>query len=121
MAKFQPGKSGNPNGRPKVWDGLAGIKPITSDNLKKLITLHFEKTEEELDQIINDKDSPSIYLLIASSIKKAIEKGDLQRAEYLFMRSLGRVTESVETPQPEPVVIKRANGEQVTLDVKERK
>lgn len=108
--QFKKGVSGNQSGRPK---GL-----FTIDLLKKVIARHFDMTKEQVEKVLNDSRSKSIDLIICSAILKAIENGDINKAEYLFMRSLGRVTEKVEIQHPEPVVIQKANGEQLALDVR---
>lgn len=108
--RFKKGESGNKSGRPK---GL-----FTIDQLKKVIAKHFDMTKEELAAILTNPKSKAIDLIVCSAIARAIKDGDIAKAEYLFMRSLGRVTEKVEIQHPEPVVIQRPNGEEVTLDVK---
>lgn len=115
--KWKKGQSGNPSGKQKLPADLRSVAMITSEELKRLISKHFRFKIPELHKIVEDPESPAINVVLASTILEAAKKGDVQRAEYLFMRLVGRVTEKVEVQYPEPVVIERPNGEQMVLDV----
>ncbi len=119
--QFKKGVSGNPSGRPKLPDRLKGTKPITTDELKYTIAKHFKMDEGQIEGVLSNPQSISLDLIIAATIKRAYKDGDIAKAEYLFMRSLGKVTEKIELQHPEPVVITRPNGEQVLLGVEETK
>jgi hypothetical protein len=109
--QFKKGTSGNLQGRPK---GL-----FTTDMLKAVIAKHFEMSKEEIAALLKNDKAKAIDLIVCSAIMKAIKDGDIGKAEYLFMRSLGKVMEKLEVAHPEPVIIQRANGDQVMLDVKD--
>lgn len=115
---FVKGQSGNPGGKPPLSPELKAIKELTVDELKRTISKYFRLSKDQVNEILEDGNLPSIDHLIASTICVAIKNGDIARAEYLFMRSLGKVTEKLEIERPEPVVIKRANGSEVSLEVK---
>ncbi len=115
---FKPGQSGNEKGRPPIAVALTHGKFFTVDELKRHITNHFRMPYEELELRSKDKTLPVVEHVIISTLMAAIEKGDISRAEFLFMRSLGRVTEKLEISHPEPVAIHRANGDIIDLDVK---
>lgn len=108
--RFKKGVSGNPGGKPK---GL-----LTIEVLKKAISKHLALSKDELKEVLNDKDSTALDLVVASTISKAIGNGDIAKVEYLFNRALGKVKDTIEVVQPEPVVIKRLNGEEVSLQTK---
>lgn len=112
---FEKGKSGNPKGRPPLSPELRAIKELTADEVKRTIAKYFRLSKREVEEILGDDSLPSIDHLIASTICVAIKNGDISRAEYLFMRSLGKVTEKVEIQQPEPVIIERLDGATVEL------
>ena len=117
-AQFKKGVSGNPNGRPPVAIELKYGKFFTVDELKRHITNHFRMPYEELLVRMQDTSLPAVEHILMATIASAIEKGDISKAEYLFMRILGRVTEKLELSHPEPVAIHRANGDIIDLDVK---
>ncbi len=115
---FPKGTSPNPGGRPPLCPELKAIKELTADEIKRTIAKYFRLPKRDVETILQHDELPAIDHLIASTICVAIKNGDISRAEYLFMRSLGKVTEKMEVIHPEPVVIERENGEQVTLGVK---
>ena len=96
---------------------LKKTKLHTIDEIKRTISRHFRMTNDEISAVLVDSKATALDLIIASTIAKAIEHGDIHRAEYLFVRLVGRVTEKIEVQPPEPVLIARPSGEQVVLDV----
>jgi hypothetical protein len=117
--RFKPGKSGNPSGRKPLPDPLRGVAKLTSDELSRTISLYFRMDINDLKEAIDNPKTTTLDLLIATTIALAIKNGDIQKAEYLFLRSLGRVTEKIEIQHPEPVAIQRLSGEILSLEVKE--
>jgi Family of unknown function (DUF5681) len=117
-AQFKPGQSGNDKGRPPVAIELKYGKFFTVDELKRHITNHFRMPYDQLLIRMQDHSLPAIEHILMSTIASAIEKGDISKAEYMFMRILGRITEKLEISHPEPVAIHRANGDIIDLDVK---
>lgn len=115
---FQKGVSGNPKGRPPLPPELKLIKELTVDELKRTIAKYFRLPKDQVELILEDGALPAIDHLVAATIKVAIERGDIARAEYLFMRAFGKVTDEAKTEPPEPVIIKRLSGEQVSLETK---
>jgi hypothetical protein len=116
--RFTKGKSGNPKGRPPLSAELKAIKELTADEIKRTIAKYFRLAKRDVEEILIDEELPSLDHLIASTICVAIKNGDISRAEYLFMRSLGKVKDVMEVVQPEPVIIRRSNGEEVSLDTR---
>ena len=106
--RFKKGQSGNPSGRPKNL--------FSVDQLKAVIGKHFRMTHKEVQEVLASSKSPTIDLIVCSAINRAIADGDIARAEYLFNRSLGKVKDVMEIVRPEPVIIKRLNGEEISLD-----
>lgn len=117
-SRFKKGQSGNPKGRPQLPSALRKIPQLTVDELKRTISGHLRETEEQLKDLRKDPTTKALDLMIISTILRAIKEGDIYRAELLFLRTLGKVTEKIEVTHPKPVVIERPAGEVVTLDVK---
>lgn len=121
--RFKKGVSGNPAGTRKLPLDLRKIAEMTADELKRIISKHFRMDKDELELVLNDPRSPTINLIIASTIARAIKEGDVYRAESLFQRSIGRVADAVEIEMPKPVVIQRLDGTIIELgseDVEEK-
>lgn len=112
---FKPGQSGNPAGRRRMPPRLKEICPLSSEELNLTISMHLRMNLEKLRNVMADPNTIALDLMIASSIMKAIEDGELAKAETLFLRSLGRVRDMIDIPRPEPVIIHRISGAQIEL------
>jgi len=110
--------SPNPGGRPKLPKELAKTPLLSSEAIKRTISKHFAATKEELEKIKGDSTSSALDLVIVSTILKAIDHGDIGRAEMLFCRLVGRVKDFVEVIPPQPVIIHRLEGGTVELGTK---
>lgn len=115
--KFKKGQSGNPSGRPKLLQELLGIRELTSEELKRRIAKYMRMTLTHIEAVLMDPENIAIDLIIASALQKAIKEGDIAKAECLFNRALGRVKETMEVVQPEPIIIMRKDGSQVELGI----
>ncbi len=113
--RWKKGQSGNPTGRRKLPVSLRSVAELSADEIKRTIAKHFRMNKETLIKVIQNPASPALDLVVASTIAKAIKDGDIAKAEYLFMRSLGKVKDVMEVIQPDPVVIRRPSGEEVEL------
>lgn len=116
--RWKKGQSGNPSGGRKLPEVLTNVKLHTVNEIKHTISKHFRMSNDEINAVLLDPKASALDLIIASTIAKAIKHGDIHKAEYLFTRLVGRVTEKIELQHPEPVLIERPSGEQVILDVK---
>lgn len=118
MAKFKKGESGNPGGRPRLPDDLKTIQQLTADEYNRRIAKHLRMDRTELDAVLNNPATIIFDLIIAKTLQKSAEHGDINKAEYLFSRTLGKPKETMEVMQPPPMVIERTDGSQTILGVK---
>lgn len=116
---WKKGESGNKGGKPPLPDILKKTKLHTIDEIKRTISRYFRMDKDGIEAILSNPKIPSLDLIIASTIAKAIEHGDIHKAEYLFTRLVGRVTEKIEVQHPEPVMIQRASGEVIEVGVQD--
>lgn len=100
---FKPGYSGNPRGRPKILEENHGVKKLTADDLRRMITRHFNMTFPELSAIAENPESTALELSIASCLNKAIQTGDFAKVTLLIERVIGRVPDlkRIEDPKDE--------------------
>ena len=94
---WKPGESGNPNGAPvKTVNKLAdmvqrdfGLK-LTKGDKFQIIESMLEKSNEELQLIIDDTTSPVFMVSIATAIKNDISQKRINTVESIFDRVFGR-------------------------------
>jgi hypothetical protein len=92
MAKFQKGKSGNPNGRPKDAVGQA-MRVMTAEEFIEIIDLVLLTPTSRLKEIIEDREDEHNQLqrMVASIVVKIVERGDMQALNLLLDRLIGKV------------------------------
>lgn len=100
---FLPGQSGNPQGRPKLRGDLHKVKLMTADEAAKLIQRMMDKSCAELQELVDDPDTPAMELMVARIIEQAMREGDTARLNFLFDRTIGKVIEKREVAL-QPVV-----------------
>lgn len=82
-------------GRPKLSEDLKKVKPITPDQISRIISKFSEMTREEISDFLKDPSTPMMYVAIGSILVKAAKDSDHGRFEFLLRRSVGPVKEHV--------------------------
>lgn len=118
MAKFKPGQSGNPGGRPKLPDDIKEARKLNQIEFERVANTYLWQTPEEFHKALASKSTKMIDLMVARIIELAVEKGDHQRLEFLLARMIGKVKEQIDVTGRVPFVIRRRDGEEVLLGVK---
>lgn len=90
---FKKGQSGNPSGRPKLPRELQGIRELTADEIKRIITKYGDMTKADLAIEIASNSISVLHLSIANILYKATE-GDVAKLSFLLDRSIGRSKDS---------------------------
>jgi len=107
----------NPNGRPKIPEHLKGDK-LTQAKVERIISAFSEMSSADLAIHLMQADTPMIERVIGAIYQKALDKGDFNSLDFIFNRSIGKVTEKIQHSLPEPTIIKRSNGEEIALGSK---
>src|SRR4051794_6724754 len=112
MAKFKPGKSGNPGGRPKLDPDVKKLRELTKEQFKELATILLHGTQEDLQHLLDKPDTSMLTQWLARVAMVGSERGDYSTLDNLLNRLIGKVKDEVEVSLPKPTIIKRFNGEE---------
>lgn len=102
--KFKPGQSGNPAGRPPVPQEVKVIRQITRDDLIDLGLMVVKGDVPTLQLIVDGVNMPDpdpmkrptpLQALVATSLLRAIKKGDASVLNALLDRFFGKTPISV--------------------------
>lgn len=93
---FKKGQVANPKGRPKLLPENHGVKKLSTEDLRRMITRFFNMTFEEMSRKVDDPAATTLELCIASCLNKAIETGDFTKIGVMIERVIGRVKDTVE-------------------------
>ena len=112
---FEAGKSGNPQGRPPTSPDVVKARKLNAVEVSRIISEMLYKTQDEIAAIRNDPASSSIQVLIAAIMIKGVSFGDYASLDFIFNRSIGKVTEKVEHKLPKPTVMKLIGSDAVMV------
>jgi tRNA A37 N6-isopentenylltransferase MiaA len=94
--KIKKGEIRNPTGRPRKLVSTLMIegyrKSEIVDTIEKIVAMRVD----ELKQIFESKESTILEKIIANSLKKSLEKGNLDAVETLLNRVHGKPKESID-------------------------
>lgn len=110
MARYKKGESGNPDqrftsenqpenrGRKKSkLSAFIQESEIGADDINKVIkNVIFEKSQKELQQLLEDVDQPMLIRVFIRAYLEDFKRGDLTRFETLANRAIGKPKEVVE-------------------------
>lgn len=109
--QFQPGQSGNPGGKKKGQ--------LTKDKVSGIIGQISGFSLEETKDISDNAHKSVLERTVARIFLEAYEKSDPYKLEFLFQRSIGKVTEQIDVKQIEPFILNKRDGTQVIAGVKQ--
>ena len=92
---FQPGETGNPNGRPKLPDDIKALRKMNKIEVERILNEFVFMTPEELQAKMHDKSTPTMELAVGKILAEAIKKGDQVRLGWVLDRLIGPVKQKV--------------------------
>ena len=96
LIQWQPGQSGNPNGRPKkIYTILKEKGYSKSDTVAAFKELSWY-TVPELKEVANDDAKPIIVRIVARVLFKALQKSDWTKIKEIMEHTIGKPTQRVE-------------------------
>jgi hypothetical protein len=99
LPPWQPGRSANPGGRPRIPDNLRGILSLSQTEVCKLISRYARMSKDEIFVAITDPKTSVLEMSIAAVFIKAIDKSDFTALAFLLDRAIGRAPTLVETDE----------------------
>jgi hypothetical protein len=111
--RFKKGQSGNKAGRTPIDPAVREIKKLTSEDLKALLALLFNATDDQLIQILRDENEPTLKKIVATALAKARKSGDMRQIDLILNRAVGKVKEEVDLMLTKPSILQRRNGDEV--------
>jgi hypothetical protein len=111
---FKKGKSGNPEGRPKLPEELREANKLTKATAVSLMNQFLYTDINELEEILSDKTKPVIQHIICGVAMRATQ-GDNKCADWFMDRLIGKVSDRVEHKGATPVLITYSDGERTLL------
>ena len=100
---WQPGISGNPNGRPRrllsIIENKIGVDfnvSLSGNDKYQILESMLEMSLKELSYIEADPDTPAFMVIVARAIREDITRGTSRTMEALFDRFFGRAKQAIE-------------------------
>jgi|GEM_PF-2346076 len=94
--QFKKGVSGNPDGGRRHDPVKKLFKNVTAPEFEEVINVALTSNPGELKQIIQNQTSSSIKVGIATSLLKAIQKGDWRTLNAIIERVVGKTVVKVD-------------------------
>jgi len=96
LVSFQKGQSGNPNGRPRKYVSELREQGYSNSEVADAIKVLLSMDLEELKEVYTNPKATVLEKVVASAIKKDIEKGQLHSIEMLLNRAHGKPLTNVD-------------------------
>lgn len=114
--QFKKGVSGNPAGRPKDKLGEA-MRMLTAESFAEMANIIIKGQISDLQDVMKNTKHSVIQKVIASTVIKMMQKGDIHALDTLLNRLVGKVKERVEVTGadggPQVIVTLPSNGREV--------
>ena len=111
---FEPGQSGNPNGRPKLPGDIKEARKLNAIEFERIANKFLFLSREEIKAIVNDPDTTMIENLIASIYVRGVTEGSYQHLDFILNRLIGKVKDKVEV-ESKPFIVRLLDGSEIHM------
>lgn len=107
--RFKKGESGNLNGRPKRIYTILKEHGYSKEDIRDAFTHIGWQNEDDINEIIDDKEKPMILRLIAKAFKKGADKGDFRYVSEILQHVIGKPKEQIESKNLHKILVEYVN------------
>lgn len=96
LKPFQPGQSGNPNGRPRKYVSTLTSQGYKQSEITDTLQALLSMSRTELDEVAGNKDATALEVAVAKAITIAMDAGELRNIELVLSRAFGSPKQTVD-------------------------
>jgi DNA-binding transcriptional ArsR family regulator len=93
---FKKGQSGNPDGRPPLSPEIKALRGITNERIKEVMDLLIDQDITALEVLAQSETEPTLKVLYAAGILRAIKEGNPGHIESVLNRVIGKPKDHIE-------------------------
>ena len=110
---FEPGESGNPNGRPRKYVTLLKEQGYKLSEINDTIQVMMSMNMEELNEVYKNPKATIIEKTIAGAMNKSLQKGSLYSLDTLLTRVYGKPKEQMDIQQDTRIEVVFVEGKTI--------
>jgi hypothetical protein len=110
---FEPGESGNPNGRPRKYVTLLKEQGYKLSEINDTIQVMMSMNMEELNEVYKNPKATIIEKTIANAMNKSLQKGSLYSLDTLLTRVYGKPKEQMDIQQDTRIEVVFVEGKTI--------
>lgn len=93
--QFEPGKSGNPGGRPTLPEDIKAARKLNKVELERILNEYVHMSLAEIQRRASNPQTSALEVLVAKILAEGIKRGDEKRLGFLLDRLVGPVKRQV--------------------------
>ena len=110
---FEPGESGNPNGRPRKYVTLLKEQGYKLREINDTIQVMMSMDMDELSNVYKNPKATVLEKTIANAMNKSLQKGSLYSLDTLLTRVYGKPKEQMDIQQDTRIEVVFVEGKTI--------